>query len=414
MDGGSQVAAPAVEEPAAASRARTLLLSMTEGVFITAVAMVIPARGPLVLRMTGDPRQAALTLARMTSTGAFLELFIGPILGGLSDRFGRKTVLMGNPSLLITLHAFVGFFPKLLWVNFIDRAITGGGIQYQVMAGNAMLSDLYSGAELAVQIAAKNAFYGLGMLAGPSLGGYIGARYDPRYSFLCSSMVGIKESITVRKKFSIATSVNPLRFTKLFSSLAMAKLSVTYALMDAAQFFNIYDFNFLFLNATIGWDGAQIGLFTSAWGACQFLSGKLAQRTIKSMGQRGHTYLSSLATAACFVGLGLTKAGGGAAYQLGASLVVGILMHQRNAVIGSALTSQALKAGMAGGDAAASISNLSCICKIGYPLANAMIYKTMTTNGNNVPGSPYFLISTLAVLSSLVFAVTKDSELNPK
>eukprot|EP01050_Picozoa_sp_SAG11_P058836 SAG11_NODE_37791_length_255_cov_0.666667_1_plen_39_part_01 len=39
----------------------------------------------------------------------------------------------------------------------------------------------------------------------------------------------------------------------------MAKLSLTYALMDAAQFFNIYDFNFLFLNATIGWDGAQVG-----------------------------------------------------------------------------------------------------------------------------------------------------------
>ena len=156
---------PSDDAAGAASLAKqTFMLSLTEGVFITAVAMVIPSRGPLVLRLSSDPAQAALTLARMTSVGAALELFIGPLLGGLSDRFGRKVVLMGNPSLLITLHTFVAMFPKLLWVNFIDRAITSGGIQYQVLAGNAMLSDLYSGSQLAVQIAAKNAFYGLGAL----------------------------------------------------------------------------------------------------------------------------------------------------------------------------------------------------------------------------------------------------------
>ena len=38
----------------------------------------------------------------------------------------------------------------------------------------------------------------------------------------------------------------------------------------ADQFFNIYDFNFLFLNATIGWDGAKIGLFTSCWSDTAF------------------------------------------------------------------------------------------------------------------------------------------------
>ena len=93
-------AAPASggDDAAAASllAKQTFLLSLTEGVFITAVAMVIPSRGPLVLRMSTDPAQAATTLARMTATGAALELFIGPLLGGLSDRFGRKFVLVSK------------------------------------------------------------------------------------------------------------------------------------------------------------------------------------------------------------------------------------------------------------------------------------------------------------------------------
>ena len=42
----------------------------------------------------------------------------------------------------------------------------------------------------------------------------------------------------------------------------MNSAGVTFSLMDAAQFFNIYDFNFLFLNATIGWDAAKVFLRT--------------------------------------------------------------------------------------------------------------------------------------------------------
>ena len=82
-------------------------------------------------------------------------------------------------------------------------------------------------------------------MAGPSLGGYIGATWDPRWSFLVSSGIGIlamgigstiKESIKVKQtEGSILKSVNPIRFTKLFSNLAMAKLCVTFSLMDAAQ-----------------------------------------------------------------------------------------------------------------------------------------------------------------------------------
>lgn len=76
--------------------------------------MMISQLAPVIVKLT-------VAAWRARATGAFLELFISPVLGGLSDTFGRKLVLMGNPGLLITLHSLVGFFPNLLWVNFIDR-----------------------------------------------------------------------------------------------------------------------------------------------------------------------------------------------------------------------------------------------------------------------------------------------------
>jgi DHA1 family tetracycline resistance protein-like MFS transporter len=124
--------------------------------------------------------------------GAFLALYalmqtiFSPLLGSLSDRFGRKPVLMASLAGAAVDYAFMAAAPSL-WLLFIGRAIAGlTGASNAVAA--ACITDLTEEAERARRFGQLSACFGVGFIAGPALGGILG-EYSVRLPFLAAAVL---------------------------------------------------------------------------------------------------------------------------------------------------------------------------------------------------------------------------------
>jgi MFS transporter, DHA1 family, tetracycline resistance protein len=115
---------------------------------------------------------------------AALQFLFAPLLGNLSDRFGRR------PVLLVSLFAFginyllMGFAPSLTWL-FIGRGLTGmAGAIYA--PANAFVADVTEPAKRAHNFSLIGAAFGLGFILGPAVGGFLGEA-GPRAPFFAAA-----------------------------------------------------------------------------------------------------------------------------------------------------------------------------------------------------------------------------------
>jgi len=389
-------------------------LVFAEFIFVTAVAMVIPTRAPMVLQIKkGDAVASARVLGLMSSSAAFIELFINPVFGQLSDMFGRKPFFLIAPVIDAILHTLVAIFPKALPVTFVDRAITGSMIFAFKAPLTAALTDLFSGPQLAVWLARQGAAFGLGLGLGP----YIGAKIGGAKSFFWSSVVFLvtlvyassmlPETLKVedRKKFNPA-ACSPLRFLKLFQGRMLSTLSATIGLQSFGDYLNVYDINYLFLKTVfdVGQDG--IGYYATACGLTMGISGNIMTQAIKTCGQKTATLLANTMWTISMALLGSARS----IQQIGASLAAMSFGQTRNAAIAAYIQKHGQATGMGRAEISAAQANLLAVLKVFIPIFYGNIFAAATSKGRKLPGAPYFVIAAMTILSQLTF-MTVDPDL---
>jgi DHA1 family tetracycline resistance protein-like MFS transporter len=158
-------------------------------VFVYAIGfgIIMPVLPQLVVEL-GDVTlsEAARIGGWLILTYALLQFMFGPIIGNISDRFGRR------PVFLITLAGFsidytvMGFAPELWWL-FVGRAIAGiFGAAFA--PAYATLSDIYGEEDRARAFGMIGAAFGIGFIVGPAIGGIIG-EYGARLPFFAAAAV---------------------------------------------------------------------------------------------------------------------------------------------------------------------------------------------------------------------------------
>jgi len=250
--------------------------------------MVAPLLPFFVLRYEGG----ALLAGLLGSGYALMQLISGPILGPLSDRYGRRPVLLG--CLLGTLAAYVllgaGQGLVFVFLAVLLDGLTGGNLT----TAQAYVADITSEAERARGIGLVGAAMGLGMMTGPALGGLLAAQ-DLRWAPLAACGVAVinilmgvfllPESLA-RERRAARLQVRGLhigaQLSDAFRQPGLPALLVT--LFGLNLSFSGLQSNFpLYSQARFGWGALENGTFFAFVGVCAvitqgFLVGKLAPR----------------------------------------------------------------------------------------------------------------------------------------
>jgi MFS family permease len=160
--------APATEKPRPVSLLPVFLIVLVD---VFGMTLVIPLLAIYAETLHATPLQATM----LVSVYAACQLFAGPIIGHVSDRVGRKPML-----LISQLGTFVGFIvmarARTLWVLYVAR-ILDGSTAGNLSLAQAYISDHTEPSQRAKSFGLIGIAFGIGFFIGPSLTGYLSAKY---------------------------------------------------------------------------------------------------------------------------------------------------------------------------------------------------------------------------------------------
>lgn len=153
------------------------------------IGLIIPVMPDLVMDLTGGSvSDAALWGGFLATTYAVMQFIFGPTIGSLSDRFGRRPVLLISMLALGLDYIFLSF-ADTIWLLFIGRVIAGiAGATFSTAA--AYVADISAPEKRAANFGLVGASFGIGFVFGPAIGGLLG-ELGPRAPFMVAAAVAL-------------------------------------------------------------------------------------------------------------------------------------------------------------------------------------------------------------------------------
>jgi DHA1 family tetracycline resistance protein-like MFS transporter len=255
--------------------------------------LVIPLLPFYALRFAASPQQVTVLLA----VYSLMQLFTAPLWGRLSDRIGRRPVLMVSMAASVAAYFWIGS-ATALWMLFMARALAGA-CAGNIAAAQAYIADITKPEHRAKGMGLIGAAFGLGFIIGPAFGGLLAGNNPAAadietpawvaaglsFVALCGVVALLRESLPAdqrggrrrsRNRFAAALEVlhrpvlSRLLLIFFLVILAFAGMESTFALWAIGQFGwgprqVGYVFSFVgFLSATL--QGGMIGRLTRLFG----------------------------------------------------------------------------------------------------------------------------------------------------
>ncbi|MBU6372347.1 MAG: MFS transporter [Alphaproteobacteria bacterium] len=282
---------------------------------MVALGMVVPVLPQVVLGfVNGDAAQAAHVVGALGAMWATMQFISMPIMGALSDRFGRRPVILLSNFGMALSYALVAIAPNLIWLAFA-RLISGAAAA-SVSTANAYIADVTPPEKRAARFGLLGAAFGAGFVLGPALGGLLGAQ-DPRLPYYAAAIFSfanglygvfvLPESLKPENRRAFAWSrANPVGTLKFFlSKPALGGIAAMRFLEGLAQVVLPSTF-VLYAAHRYGWDTQQVGLTLATVGVASVVVNVLVvRRVVAAFGER-RALLAGLAfgaTGFCIYGL---------------------------------------------------------------------------------------------------------------
>jgi len=154
-------------------RAALVFIFVTVLLYMLALGLIMPVLAPLVVTFVGgDTARAAELYGLAFTLFAAMQFLASPVLGALSDRFGRRpVVLLSNVGLGLD-YIVMALAPNVVWL-LVGRVLSGL-TSASITAAGAYVADVTEERERAAGFAMLGAAFGLGFVLGPAVGGLLG------------------------------------------------------------------------------------------------------------------------------------------------------------------------------------------------------------------------------------------------
>ena len=285
-------------------RAALAFIFVTVVLDMLALGMIVPVLPKLIVQFEGgDTANAARIYGVFGTVWALMQLVSQPVLGALSDRYGRRPVLLLSTFGLGLDYFLMAWAPSLAWL-FVGRVISGITAA-TFSTASAYIADVTPPEKRAGAYGLLGAAFGIGFVLGPAFGGVLG-NTDPRLPFwvaggfsLLNVLYGVfvlPESLPHERRSAFEwRRANPLGSLRLLrshrelSGLAGANFLGFIAHEVLPSVFVLYT------SYRYGWDNRTVGLFLAGVGVSgMIVSGWLIRTILARVGERG-TLLTGLA-----------------------------------------------------------------------------------------------------------------------
>jgi DHA1 family tetracycline resistance protein-like MFS transporter len=160
---------------------------------VIGLGIIIPVLPALIEQITGgDISEASRTGGWLTFAYAAMQFLFSPVIGGLSDRYGRRPVLLASLLGFGLDYILMGFAPTIGWL-FLGRLIAGiTGASYTT--AGAYIADVSTPEKRAQNFGLIGVAFGVGFIIGPVLGGLLG-HYSPRLPFFVAAGLALLNAL---------------------------------------------------------------------------------------------------------------------------------------------------------------------------------------------------------------------------
>ena len=281
--------------------------------------IMIPVLPDLIKELTGlENHRAVIHGGYLTLTFAFFQFICMPVIGGLSDRFGRRPVMLVSLAALAADFFLMALAPTILFL-YIGRALSGVcGATFST--ANAYVADVSPPEKRAQNFGLIGASFGVGFLLGPVIGGILG-EYGTRLPFYAAGVISLINVIygliflpetlakSKRRDFDLRRS-NPIGSVKALGRIKGVK-SLIFILFILAAAHTVYPTTYTFSALEgLGWTSGDVGLSLGAFAvATMLVQGGLIRIIIPKIGLFWAGFIGIVSAVIAYSILGSADAG---------------------------------------------------------------------------------------------------------
>jgi len=392
---------PEVIAPQATGRVAAMpFIMVTVFIDMLSIGLIVPVLPALVGGFTQSQSEQAYWYGVVAFAFGLANFFGAPILGALSDRYGRRPVLLLGFCGL-ALNFFATAAATALWMLIAVRLV-GGAVQANAAVANAYVADITPPEQRAKRFGQIGAMFGLGFIAGPVMGGILGD-IDLRLPFYAAGTLALvnlaygwfvlPESLPAdRRRAFHWSSANPLTSLKALVDLkGVGLLVAVLACVGLAQF-TMYTTWVLYTSFKFGWGPADNGWSLFAVGVMSaVVQGLLLSRLLKRFSAQRLAVIGLLSSSLAYLAWGAITEG----WMMYVVIVLNILGFTVAASLQSIVSGAADARNQ--GQTMGAVSSLNSLMAVVAPVAGAALLGVVShyPRGDWRIGAPFFFCALL-------------------
>ncbi|WP_458232624.1 TCR/Tet family MFS transporter [Roseateles sp. P5_E8] len=371
------------------------------------IGLMVPVLPHIVGTFTNSNDEQTSAYLLVTMAFGVANFFGSPVLGSLSDRFGRRPVLLiGFAGLALSF--FVTAMATALWMLVVVRLFSGA-MQANIAIANAYVADITAPEDRARRFGQLGAMFGIGFILGPVVGGWLG-HYDVHWPFIaagCMALVNwcygffvLPESLPKDRRSPFDwKKANPVTALRGLAALkGVGSLVTVIALSSLAQFM-LHMTWVLYTKFRFGWGPREVGWSLLAVGIVSVLSqGVLLKPLLARFNAQRLALISMTSASLAYLGFGLATEAWMMYVIIGFNLLGGVATAALQSIISNA--APATQQGKAMG----AVSSLNSLMAVFAPLVGLTLLAQVSHRpaGDILIGLPFFACAALQAAAMLI------------